>query len=50
MTVVCTVLFSCGEDDGTRNHSVTAFAGYGGAAVTVDREKAMVVFCLKNGK
>lgn len=42
MTVVCTVLFSCGEDDGTQNHSVTAFAGYGGAAVTVDREKAMV--------
>ncbi|TRX46987.1 leucine-rich repeat domain-containing protein [Bacteroides sp. HF-5092] len=41
LTAVCAMFFSCGEDEDYQNYLVTAFAGYGGAVVTVDKEKAM---------
>lgn len=41
MAAVCAVLFSCGEDEDNRAHSVTVFAGYGGAVVTADKEMAV---------
>lgn len=40
MTVLCTVLFSC-EDDESISCSVTAFAGYGGVSAVADRENAV---------
>lgn len=62
MAVVCAVFFSCGEDEDKQVHSITAFAGYGGAIATADKEiavagEAVTVtatpaegFYLKNGK
>ena len=40
MAVVCVVFFSCGEDEDKQVHSITAFAGYGGATATADKEIA----------
>ena len=41
MAVVCVIFFSCGEDEDKQVHSITAFAGYGGAIATADKEIAV---------
>lgn len=41
MAVVCVIFFSCGEDEDKQVHSITAFAGYGGATATADKEIAV---------
>ena len=41
MAVVCVIFFSCGEDEDQQVHSITAFAGYGGAIATADKEIAV---------
>ena len=41
MAVVCVIFFSCGEDEDKLVHSITAFAGYGGAIATADKEIAV---------
>ncbi len=40
MAVVCVIFFSCGEDEDKQVHSITAFASYGGATATADKEIA----------